>query len=130
MTLERLKELLNSNFCSPYLKDGYVLADWKDKKKTLLNIDIGPRNIQINEAGEVQSARTLFESDDQDILPSEAVFGFISWLTTRPGTLKIGEKHSCSELLDLICDWCDVNYLIPPREKNYPNNIAFPIEKK
>ena len=69
-------------------------------------------------------------SDDQDILPSEAVFGFISWLTTRPGTLKIGEKHSCSELLDLICDWCDVNYLIPPREKNYPNNIAFPIEKK
>jgi len=48
--------------------------------------------------------------------PSEALFSLIGWLSTRKGTLKIGAKHNCGQLADLIGKFCEINGLAEPRE--------------
>jgi len=61
-TLERLKEIIDQNFGPPFLEEGLVVAKFVDddngaKEKTL-QINIGRRDIWINEAGEVTASGT------------------------------------------------------------------------
>lgn len=53
----------------------------------------------------------------QLLSPSEALYGFGAWLTTRKGTLMIGETHSASIMAELVNEFCIANNLIPPRDK-------------
>ncbi|NOX49185.1 MAG: hypothetical protein GXP16_01440 [Gammaproteobacteria bacterium] len=47
---------------------------------------------------------------------SEALYGFIGWLTTREGTIMVGEKHVATPLPKLIDEFCKRNNLTEPRE--------------
>lgn len=59
--------------------------------------------------------------------PSEAIFGFVAWLTTRPGDLLIGASHNASPLPDLIRQFIDVNGLDEPREA-WTKNLTHPTD--
>ena len=57
ITLERLKEILDSNFTPPFLEEGMVEAQFVEhtKEKTL-QVNIGRRDVWISESGEVIAA--------------------------------------------------------------------------
>jgi hypothetical protein len=60
--------------------------------------------------------------------PSEAIFGFCAWLTTRKETIIFGASEDCSPIPDLIKEFCDANNLEQPR--NYwERNLIHPKEK-
>lgn len=41
----------------------------------------------------------------------EAAVAFAAWLTAREGTLKVGEKHSTTAMLEAVTLFCDLNGL-------------------
>lgn len=59
---------------------------------------------------------------------SEAVFGFVSWLTTRLTTTKMGSTVDCGALVDLIKQFCETNELSPPRDR-YSDYLKHPVER-
>ena len=63
------------------------------------------------------------------IIASEALFGFMAWLTTRQEAVTFGASHECSVAVDLIKEWSDENKLEEPRDGIYPDNIKHPKEK-
>ena len=61
------------------------------------------------------------------ILPSEAIFAFAAWLTTREESLTVGyHENTCGEMAELADLWCKTNDLKPIRNDVYPNNITQP----
>ena len=61
------------------------------------------------------------------ISASEALFGFMGWLTTCDETLMIGAQHECAPVADAVKKFCDANNLAEPQagwEKHfvYPSN--------
>ena len=59
ITLEQLKEILDKNFTPPFLEDGHVKARFiEHTKEKTLQINIGRRDIWLNEKGEVTGAGT------------------------------------------------------------------------
>ncbi len=53
---------------------------------------------------------------------SEALFGFMGWLTTRDTVLSVGKHHVCGPVADAVKAFCDANNLAEPRdgwEKNF-----------
>lgn len=46
---------------------------------------------------------------------SEAVYGFVAWLTTREKKTIMSRKHNCSEVADLVKEFCQANNFIAPR---------------
>ena len=61
------------------------------------------------------------------ISPSEAIFGFSSWLTTRGEAVTIGANHECGCLLALVTEYCRANELAPPRE-GWTDKLKCPSE--
>ena len=61
MKLETLKNILNHHFQPPFVPKGTVVAEWYDDEKRILSISIGPRDIQIDENGNVIGAGTFLE---------------------------------------------------------------------
>ena len=62
------------------------------------------------------------------ISASEALFGFMGWLTTRDETLMIGAQHVCGPVADVVKEFCDANDLDEPRE-GWNKNFVHPKEK-
>lgn len=58
ISLEQLQRILNEGFGEPFLKKGSVVASFEDNEDGTkeLNIQIGRRDITINEDGEVTSS--------------------------------------------------------------------------
>ncbi|KKL70064.1 hypothetical protein LCGC14_2108630 [marine sediment metagenome] len=63
------------------------------------------------------------------ISASEALFGFMGWLTTRDETLMIGAQHECSPVADVVKEFCDANSLEEPRD-NWHHHFVHPKEKR
>ena len=64
-----------------------------------------------------------------EITASEALYGFMGWLTTRQESLSVGAHHECAPAADAIKEFCNANGLAEPRdgwEKNFvhPNESA------
>jgi hypothetical protein len=61
LTLEKLCEIINSNFGEPYLISGGVTAEIIEDEEDvqLLSINIGRRDIQINTQGEIVGSGTF-----------------------------------------------------------------------
>ena len=51
-----------------------------------------------------------------ELSPSEALYGFMGWLTTRALTVTLGAEHNCAGIPDLIVEYCKANGLEEPRE--------------
>ena len=63
---------------------------------------------------------------NETMTASEALFGFMGWLTCRREAVTLGAAHDAAVVVDLIKHWCEVNNLPPPRNYVYPGNITQP----
>ena len=62
MTLTRLKLLFDRNFGPPFLAPGTVETRlYTDRKRFVLHIRIGRREVEVNEQGEVLSSGTVLQ---------------------------------------------------------------------
>jgi hypothetical protein len=59
---------------------------------------------------------------------SEAVFGFLGWLTTRKVPVTFSAKHDASEAANLAKEFCDANRLEEPKE-GWEKELAHPVDK-
>ena len=59
---------------------------------------------------------------------SEAIFGFIAWLTGNEDEYAIGPKENCGVWPDLIEEFCLVNNLDSPREQ-WTELLTHPVSK-
>ena len=48
--------------------------------------------------------------------PSEAVFGFASWLTSRKGLVKLGSHEEAGPVVELVGEFVEKQGLDEPRE--------------
>lgn len=56
---------------------------------------------------------------------SEAVYGFVGWLTKQPDVIKMGAGENCSPVCDAIGVFCKENKLADPRD-GWENNLIHP----
>jgi len=52
-----------------------------------------------------------------EMIASEAIYGFIAWLTCRKEETVISTRHACSPIAELIARFCKTNKLKGPRTK-------------
>ena len=52
--------------------------------------------------------------EDNKLSASEAIYGFCSWLTTRPEQTIMSASNECSHIAELIKIFCDANELDDP----------------
>lgn len=62
---------------------------------------------------------------DEKLSASEAVYGFVSWLTTRDTPVTFSCKHDAAIAADLIDEFCKRNQLDEPRE-NWTDRLVPP----
>ena len=60
--------------------------------------------------------------------PTEAVYGFVAWLTTRQTPVTMSRAHDSAEPAELLKRFCETNKLDSVRDGIYLDNIAFPSE--
>lgn len=53
--------------------------------------------------------------------PSEALYGFMGWLTTREEKITLGSSENCSDVPPLIDQFCKAQGLDSPREDWHKN---------
>ena len=54
--------------------------------------------------------------------PTEAIYGFVGWLTCREEETLMGASHDCTPIVGLIEKFCKNNNL-PNVSKDWPNNL-------
>ena len=59
--------------------------------------------------------------------PTEVLFGFVSWLTTRPKAVALGAKIDSAPAADLLREYCHVNGL-PDTRQGWEQKIRKPLE--
>ena len=55
--------------------------------------------------------------DTQELTASEALFGFVGWLTSRESAVTLSSKHDASIAVDLVGRFIEKNGLQEPREQ-------------
>lgn len=50
---------------------------------------------------------------------SEALYGFVSWLTSREEVTSLSSKHDCARIADLVAEFCKTNDLEEPKDDWY-----------
>ena len=63
---------------------------------------------------------------EKTMLPSETLYGFMAWLTTRPETLMVGAGHDAAPVPPLLDEFCKANNLPDVRAGIYPDNFTMP----
>jgi len=58
---------------------------------------------------------------------AEALFGFMSWLSTRDASISIGARHDCAVLPELVQRFLSTNNLPGVRE-NWHERFCFPCD--
>lgn len=53
---------------------------------------------------------------DKPMTGSEAIFGFVGWLTTRDQDITMGATHDAAQVADLCHQFCVTNGLADPRD--------------
>ena len=64
--------------------------------------------------------------DIDDLTPSEALIGFVSYLTTLPGSLQVGASHPTPDILDHLFAFIIINGFEKPRE-GWGELIKYPL---
>jgi len=59
------------------------------------------------------------------LIASEALYGFMAWLTTRDEVVSFGSTHDCAVAVDLIVEFSKVNSLEGPRD-TWPEGFIMP----
>lgn len=58
---------------------------------------------------------------------SEALYGFVGWLTTREEVTVMGSSEDCAPIVGLIDLFCEVNKLDDPKD-GWENNLIHPSD--
>ena len=61
----------------------------------------------------------------KELSPSEAVYGFVAWLSGREEVTKMGSKNDCANLADKIQLFCETNNLTDPKD-HWEKNLIHP----
>jgi len=56
---------------------------------------------------------------------SEALYGFIGWLTSRAEVITLSAAHEVPPVVDLIMEFCKANNLSEPRD-GWAENLVHP----
>ena len=56
---------------------------------------------------------------------SEAVYGFVAWLTTREEKIVMSAYDDASPVVELVKQFCEANHL-PEVSEHWPNNLIHP----
>ena len=56
---------------------------------------------------------------------SEAIFGFVGWLTTRKERTVMSSKDDCAGIPELVTEFCETNGLPEPRT-DWADNLVHP----
>jgi len=64
---------------------------------------------------------------DKPLTASEALFGFVGWITTREEAVTASFTHNAAVWADLVREYCRANDLAEPRE-NWHANLSYPFE--
>jgi hypothetical protein len=64
----------------------------------------------------------------KQLTPSEALFGFCAWLTSREPVTIMSSVHDCSHVATLIDKFCEVNRLEMP-EPGWIEGLTHPDEE-
>ena len=59
---------------------------------------------------------TLCNTSCSEISPSEAIYGFCAWLTTRSELTEMGANKDCVAIPQLIGKYCEANNFLDPRD--------------
>jgi len=59
--------------------------------------------------------------------PSEALYAFMGWLTTRDQHIVIGRTADCAVLAELVAEFIEANDLPPPRD-GWAEQVVQPIK--
>jgi len=65
----------------------------------------------------------------QGLSPSEALFGFGGWLTTRDEEITMSGHSDCAAVAEAIGEFCDANNLAEP-QGHWENNLVFPKSRR
>jgi len=64
------------------------------------------------------------KESEPKVLPSEALYGFAAWLTTRDEAITFGSTHDAAVVADVVNQYCKAQGYEDPRDSHYPNNIV------
>lgn len=62
---------------------------------------------------------------EDKLTASEAVYGFVGWLTTQPSVIKMGASENCAPVCDAVGIFCKQNKLADPRD-GWEKNLIHP----
>ena len=57
------------------------------------------------------------------VLPSEAIYGLMGWLTCRDEVMTLSSVHDAAGVADAVVAYCDSQGFKPPRQGIYPANL-------
>jgi len=64
------------------------------------------------------------------LLPGEALYGLMSWLSSRPETIQLGANHDIAELALRVDEFCIANKIHRPKDLNWPKKVVIPGQKE
>ena len=73
----------------------------------------------------LEELESVSDEEVGELSASEALFGFMAWLTTQDYVHQIGKHHDCAWVADLVGRFCIENGLSNPRE-GWQNRIKHP----
>ena len=62
---------------------------------------------------------------ENELTGSEAIYGFVAWLTTQQVDTEMGAAHDCAPIVNRVDVFCKVNNLAEPRE-NWTDFLTHP----
>jgi len=63
---------------------------------------------------------------DRTITATEALYGFMGWLTSRDATVVIGAAHGAAEPIDLVLAFLDANGIKEELPEDWPKRLVYP----
>jgi len=70
---------------------------------------------------------TIQTCDIDKLSASEALFGFMGWLTCRKKSVTFSGSHNAGTAAEMVAEFCKVNDLAEPEDK-WANNLVHPPE--
>lgn len=71
---------------------------------------------------------TEMVSVENQLSPSEALYGFAGWITSRPEVIQVGNTANCAVVADLVRDFCAANGLSDPRD-DWAHCLTYPTQR-
>lgn len=76
------------------------------------------------------STDMYYPPSGEKLSSSEALYGFMGWLTSRPEVLTLSGANDSAPVVDLIVAFCEANNLDMPSEDWAGKNLQHPREAK